>query len=296
MRLLLYNIRYGAGIGRRFHFPLPYIGYLKPVNGNFTKIVEYIKSTAPDIVGLVEADFGSYRVEFQSQVHRIAKALEHEAVYKTKYNTGSLLDHVPVLNKQGNAVLTNRAIRRHHFHYFQDGVKRLIIEVELEDMVIFLVHLSLKYRHRQFQLHDLQQLVAACTKPVVVAGDFNALWGHRELQLFLSATGLETANLQGAASWPSRAPMLELDYIFHSPGIRTRKLTIPPVRLSDHAPLVWDFDILDDAIDFEGKSAEADRWPAAVSLPDPVRFPETAGRIDRCAGRFCGEPARPWPS
>ena len=110
--------------------------------------------------------------------------------------------------------------------------------------MIFLVHLSLKYRHRQFQLHDLQRLVAACTKPVVVAGDFNALWGRREVQLFLSATGLESANLEGAASWPSRAPILELDYIFHSRHIQSRRLTIPQIKLSDHAPLVWDFDIL----------------------------------------------------
>jgi endonuclease/exonuclease/phosphatase family metal-dependent hydrolase len=76
---------------------------------------------------------------------------------------------------------------------------------------------------------------------VVVAGDFNALWGKRELDLFLSATGLVTANQKGTASWPSRAPMLELDYIFHSPYIRTRRLVIPQIKLSDHAPLVWDF-------------------------------------------------------
>ena len=40
MRFLLYNIRYAAGIGRRFHLPLPYSGYLKHTNGNFEKIVE----------------------------------------------------------------------------------------------------------------------------------------------------------------------------------------------------------------------------------------------------------------
>lgn len=244
MRLLLYNIRYGAGTGRRFHLPFPYSGYLKPVNGNFEKIVDYIQSASPDIVGLIEADFGSYRVEYQNQVHRIAETLNHDAIYKTKYNVGSLVGRVPVLNKQGNALLTNRTILQHRFHYFQDGVKRLIIEVELEDMVIFLVHLSLKYRHRQFQLHDLQQLVASSTKPVVVAGDFNALWGQRELDLFLSATELKTANQEGTASWPSRAPMLQLDYIFHSQDIRTRGLAIPQIKLSDHAPLVWDFDIL----------------------------------------------------
>lgn len=248
MRLLLYNIRYGAGTGRRFHFPFPYSGYLKPVNGNFEKILNYIKSASPDIIGLVEADFGSYRVEYRNQAERIANALNHQAVFETKYNVGSLMDRVPVFSKQGNALLTNRKILQRRFHYFQDGIKRLIIEVELEEMVIFLVHLSLKYRHRQFQLHDLQQLIAECSKPVVVAGDFNALWGHRELLLFLLATGLTSANPEGTASWPSRAPVLQLDYIFHSPQITTRNLTIPKIRLSDHAPLVWDFDVEPDSL------------------------------------------------
>jgi endonuclease/exonuclease/phosphatase family metal-dependent hydrolase len=243
MRLLLYNIRYGAGTGRRFHFPFPYSGYLKPVNGNFEKIVNYIKSAQPDIIGLVETDFGSYRVEHKNQAERIAGELGHQAVFESKYNIDSMMGRVPLLNKQGNALLTNRTIQEKRFHYFQDGVKRLIIEVELDDVTIFLVHLSLKYRHRQFQLHDLQCLVAACTKPVIVAGDFNALWGERELQLFLSATGMTSANTHGTASWPSRAPLLQLDYIFHTPQIRTRHFHSPQIRLSDHLPFVWDFEI-----------------------------------------------------
>jgi endonuclease/exonuclease/phosphatase family metal-dependent hydrolase len=243
MRLLVYNIRYGAGIGRQFHFPFPYSGYLKPVNGNFEKIVQYIESVKPDIIGLLETDFGSYRVEFRNQVERIANDLRHTAIYQTKYDVDSFMSRVPLLNKQGNAVLTSRAIKRTRFHYLQDGVKRLIIEVELKDVVLFLVHLSLKYRHRQNQLTDLHPLVADCTKPVIVAGDFNAVRGQRELAQFLSATGLVSANLNGTASWPSRAPMLQLDYIFHSPLIRTTQFQIPRITLSDHMPLLWDFEI-----------------------------------------------------
>jgi endonuclease/exonuclease/phosphatase family metal-dependent hydrolase len=243
MRLLIYNIRYGAGIGRQFHLPFPYSGYLKPVNGNFEKIVQYIKTVEPDIIGLLETDLGSYRVEYCNQVERIARDLNHKAVYQSKYDIDSLVSRVPLLNKQGNAVLTSHPIRRKRFHYVQDGFKRLIIEVEFADVTLFLVHLSLKYRHRQSQLIDLLPLVADCTKPVIVAGDFNAVHGQRELSLFLSATGLISANADGTASWPSRAPMLELDYIFHSPNIRSKQFLIPRIRLSDHMPLLWDFEI-----------------------------------------------------
>lgn len=243
MRLLLYNIRYGAGTGRRFHFPLPYSGYLKPVNGHFEKIIQYIKAASPDIIGLVEADFGSYRVEHCNQAARLANELNHKAIYQTKYETGSLLGRFPLLNKQGNAILTSCEIVNTRFHFLQEGVKRLIIEVELKDLTLFLVHLSLKYRHRQYQLHDLHRLVADCTKPVIVAGDFNAIWGCRELQLFMAATGLVSANTQGRASWPSRAPVLQLDYIFHSPQISSQRFDTPRIKLSDHVPLIWDFEI-----------------------------------------------------
>ena len=243
MRLIVYNIRYGAGIGRHFHLPVPYSGYLKPTNGHFGKIVDFIKSVNPDIIGLIEVDFGSYRVEKFNQAETIARVLNHQVVCKSKYAEASMARMVPVLNKQGNAILTGLPIVDRRFHFFNEGVKRLVIEVELQDVTVFLVHLSLKFRHRQYQLNDLHALITGCDKPVIVAGDFNALWGDRELQLFLAASGLTSANVKSQSSYPSRNPHRELDYIFHSPEIRSTAFQVPQIKLSDHAPLVWDFEI-----------------------------------------------------
>jgi endonuclease/exonuclease/phosphatase family metal-dependent hydrolase len=67
MRFLLYNIRYGAGIGRRFHLPVPYSGYLKRTNGNLHQIIDFVKEVNPDIIGLLEVDSGSYRSEKNNQ-------------------------------------------------------------------------------------------------------------------------------------------------------------------------------------------------------------------------------------
>jgi endonuclease/exonuclease/phosphatase family metal-dependent hydrolase len=119
----------------------------------------------------------------------------------------------------------------------------LVIELELADFTIFLVHLSLKFRHRQYQLQDLHGMVQNVEKPVIVAGDFNVLWGDRELELFLAATGLKSANGQGQPSHPSRAPRRQLDYIFYSPEIVATDFQIPQVKFSDHAPLVCDFKV-----------------------------------------------------
>ena len=244
MRFLLYNIRYAAGIGKKFHFPVPYCGYLKNTNGNLQKIVDFIKPLNPDIIGLIEVDAGSFRSEKNNQAESIAQELQYYHVYQSKYSIDSVAQKVPVLNKQGNAVLTNQEIVSQNFHYFNNGVKRLVIELELEDFSIFLVHLSIKFRHRQYQLQDLHHIVKKIKRPVIVAGDFNVLWGDRELQLFLAATDLRSANSNGQPSHPSRAPRRQLDYIFHSPEIKVTHFQIPQVKFSDHAPLVCDFEMV----------------------------------------------------
>lgn len=243
MKFLLYNIRYAAGIGRHFHFPVPYSGYFKNTNGNMKKILDFIGSVNPDVIGLIEVDGGSFRSKKNNQAEAIAWELQHDHVYRSKYPTASVAQKLPLLKKQGNAILTNQKIVSQKFHYFREGVKRLVIELELTDFSVLLVHLSIKFRHRQYQLQDLHNMVKAVKKPVIVAGDFNVLRGSRELQLFLAATGLKSANSNGQPSHPSRAPRRQLDYIFHSSQIKVTDFEIPQVKFSDHTPLVCEFDI-----------------------------------------------------
>ena len=206
-------------------------------------ILDFIGSVNPDIIGLIEVDAGSFRSKKNNQAEAIAWELQHDHVYRSKYPTSSVAQKLPLLKKQGNAILTNQDIVSQKFHYFREGVKRLVIELELKDFSVFLVHLSIKFRHRQYQLQDLHDMVTAVEKPVIVAGDFNVLWGNRELQLFLAATGLKNANRNGEPSHPSRAPRRQLDYIFHSPEIKITDFQIPQVKFSDHTPLVCEFDI-----------------------------------------------------
>jgi endonuclease/exonuclease/phosphatase family metal-dependent hydrolase len=115
--------------------------------------------------------------------------------------------------------------------------------LELDDVAIFLVHLSLKFRHRQYQLRYLYDLVRKAQKPVIVAGDFNTYWGDHELYLFTQAAGLSSANLRGLPSYPSRSPRKELDFILHSAQIVVNRFEIPDVQFSDHLPLICDFTI-----------------------------------------------------
>jgi hypothetical protein len=65
----------------------------------------------------------------------------------------------------GQRVPRRAARHGERFHYFDTGIKRLIIELELDDVCVFLVHLSLKYRHRQEQLRSLHDLIIGSTSP-----------------------------------------------------------------------------------------------------------------------------------
>ncbi len=241
MRVLLYNIRYATGRGANYHLPLPYAGFFKTTATKLAQISAYIRSVDPDIVALIEVDSGSYRCGWSCQAERLAQDLGYSHVVESKYSNASLAQRVPVLNKQSNALLSRAPIISHRFHYFSEGVKRLVIEVELADAIVFIVHLSLKYRHRHLQLEHLHRLLMHRQKPVIVAGDFNTFGGNRELDLFLAATGLCDSNPEARPSYPSHAPHRQLDFILHSPELEAVKCQVPDIQLSDHVPMIVEF-------------------------------------------------------
>ncbi len=243
LRFLLYNIRYATGHGTSFHLPFPFSGYLKRSGSQLQKIVAFIESVKPDVLGLVEVDGGSFRTDSECQADQIATQLGYQHVIETKYAYDSVAKRMPLLKAQGNAILSNVDIVSHRFHYFDEGVKRLIIQVCTEKLTVFLVHLSLTFRNRQYQLEKLYRLIREVDRPVILAGDFNVLWGQRELDLFLGATGLVSVNPERLPSFPARSPKRELDFIFHSPELKAVNFSIPSVTFSDHSPLVCDFEL-----------------------------------------------------
>ena len=235
MRFVLYNIHYGSGVKGRSFAGLS--------NRNLERIAAFLGELAPDLVGLVEVDLGSYRTGWKNQAQLLAQSLGHYHTHAVKYEETSFWSNLPVLGKQGNAFLARDRIRRETFHFFHRGMKRLVIELELDQVVVYLVHLALGSRARHQQLGALYNLVKKTRKPYVVAGDFNALWGEEEIDLFLAASGLHNANLRSLPTYPSRNPHRHLDFILYSSGIVVRDFRILQVPYSDHLPLVFDFDI-----------------------------------------------------
>ncbi len=235
MRFVLYNIRYATG-SKASHF-------IRLSQKNLQKISGFLRELEPDLVGLIEVDQGSYRMRGKNQVEVLAESLGHYHSHSIKYAEKSLWRHLPILKKQGNAFLARDRIRNETFHYFKHGMKRLVIELELEHVVVYLVHLALGGRARHRQLSALYDLVKKAQKPCIVAGDFNALWGEREIDLFLAATSLKSANIQNLPTFPSQNPRRHLDFVLYSEKVSLREFSIPRVLFSDHLPLVVDFDV-----------------------------------------------------
>ncbi len=234
---MLYNIRYATG--RRIRWA--WFDILRRTTSHLPQFSRFIAACRPDVVGLVEVDMGSYRTGRRNQAEVLASSLGHYHAFQIKYAEKGLFQRLPVLNKQANAFLTRDAIQNLNFHYFDRGLKRLVIELELDFVDMFLVHLAIGFRTRHRQLADLHDLVRMSGKPCVVAGDFNVFAGEREVRLFLNATGLLSANAGHRPTYPSWAPRREIDFVMYSPSLCLKRFRMPRVRLSDHLPMLCDF-------------------------------------------------------
>ncbi len=240
MRFLLYNMCYGTHRNQR-RFPV--LGMLGRTRVHLDEIITFLAEKDPDVIGLVEVDAGSYRSGRKSQADQIADRLGHFHAYCSKYGSNSGWQSIPIYNKQGNAFLAKDTIKQAKYHYFEQGMKKLVIELELEQVTFFLVHLALTYKARTEQIIHLYEMIRETARPYIVAGDFNAFTGEKEIRLLQAASKLESANCRNLPSYPSWRPRRHLDFILHSPEIEVVAFEAPLVQLSDHLPLIIDFEI-----------------------------------------------------
>lgn len=243
MRLVVYNIRYGTGTGLSYHFPVPFSGSFRNSQNRFQDIKKFLNTLNPDIMGLVEVDGGSYRHGGICQAQEMASFMGGESSFTVKYK-GPNITKMPILGSQGNAVISRINSLYSTSHDLERGMKRNALEVSFEDFSLVLVHLPLGKTSRSHQLGKLKNIYMNRKKPMIIAGDYNTLNGSHELDLLLGETGLQNANVAGTPTFPCKRPRKELDFILASPDIRINKFDIPHVDLSDHLPLVCDFDIM----------------------------------------------------
>lgn len=241
MRFLVYNIAYGTGSPGGAHKRLfTTHRYIRTGCIHFDLITEFVKKVNPDVIGLVEADTGSFRTGSVNQVSSLARELKHFHICDTKYGIDSPGRQIPILRNHANAILSAQKETDSTFHFFPNGVKKLIIEAEIDGIIFFIVHLSLRRQTRAMQFEHLMKIVPK-DRPVVIAGDFNTYGGEQELWLLKKTLRLRNANVLTAPTYPSWKPKHQLDFILCSEELEVMSFEIPLVEFSDHLPLIVDF-------------------------------------------------------
>lgn len=243
MRIVFYNIRYGTGSDWNYHFPLPFWGFFRYSSARVNEIAEFLDSLHADIVCLVEVDGGSYRYNKCSQADFLASEEGWTYKFSGKYGTDSLFSRLPILSSQGNAILSQLPIHSCSEKKFSKGIKNTFLEVEFDEFHVILAHLSLGKRAREAQLKEIARYCKQLSKPVILGGDFNLIYGSSELKPLTKGTGFKDVDDKARPTFPSRMPTLRLDYMLIDGDIRIEKVDVPKTCLSDHLPLVCDFSI-----------------------------------------------------
>lgn len=242
IRLLSYNVHRCVGTDRRL---------------DVGRIAAVIAAEEPDIVCLQEVDVGRARTGGVDQAHKIAERLG----MKSRFHAA-----LRVLEEEyGDAILTampERLVKAGPLPGY-DRIPQLEprgalwVEVETESgagLQVLNTHLGLVPREQQIQAAALagpDWLGSPLRRdPMVLVGDMNA--GSRSVVYRTFAASLADAERlrrkggERIATFPSRAPVLRIDHVFLSDGVRVAGMHVPAtplVRLaSDHRPLVVDLD------------------------------------------------------
>ena len=238
MKLLIYNIAYGTGSpGSTAGRLLTSHRYLYTDKEYFDQIVKFIHVANPDVIGLLEADNGSFRTNQVDQAEKLAKQLNHFHICDNKYGLNSPGRIIPLLKNQTNAIVTAANNNPTRFHYFPRGFKKLIIEITINGITLFLVHLSVRKKIRAQQLTFLSTIIPS-GRPIIIAGDFNTFDGPVELDKLITKCNLYNPNIAQQPTYPSWKPKHQLDYILCSNSLQVSSFIIPKIEFSDHLPII----------------------------------------------------------
>ena len=120
--------------------------------------------------------------------------------------------------------------------------KTLVMQVDLPDLMILIVHLPVIRHDRRAQLCELAAAVYNCSKDIIVCGDFNIFNGMDELDTLIRSTDLRVAG-EGVATYPAHRPRFCLDvflYRFAAHKFAPRMYLLDSVA-SDHRPVVLEW-------------------------------------------------------
>ncbi len=254
VKLITYNIEYCEGlVGRWFDYLKFWKIFFPPKKLN-QRLVHALQKIKPDILALIEVDIGSLRARGEDEVRFLEEKLHlQDFVEKVKYPFRGwlkLFHHLPILDKQANALISKFKLQKVKYHVFHEGTKRMVIEATVhcpKPVTLLIAHLALGKRARARQLVELAAIVNSIKNPVILVGDFNTFHGEAEIRKLLQKThlkdkiSLDTKDLHFTE--PAWHPKRRLDYILTSPRIKVKRYSVLKFHFSDHLPLMIEFEV-----------------------------------------------------
>ena len=253
VKLITYNIEYCEGMEGIWYQYLKFWKIFFPPKNLNKQLVAALHKLNPDILALIEVDIGSLRARGKDEVRFLEEKLKlNNFVEKVKYPLKGWLKmfhHVPILNKQANAIISRFPLNDVKYHVFHEGTKRMVIEATVkcpDPITLLAAHLALGKKARAQQIKELIHIVNNIKNPVILMGDFNTFNGEKEIQDLLQKTHLSDLISLDKVSLPFTEPAWHptrrLDYILTSPQIKVKKYSILHFPFSDHLPLMIDFE------------------------------------------------------
>ncbi|MBR2695136.1 MAG: hypothetical protein IKE69_13100 [Thermoguttaceae bacterium] len=232
IRIMTYNIRACRGLNDSFD--------LNPnLSGNVISVLN------PDIAAIQEVDRNNKRSHGTDQIYLLGEMVGLHSYY------GKAIDFAE--GEYGVGALTSEeAISVRTVPLPGKEEPRVLLEVELSDIVLFNTHLSLTYSSRVESAAIINNEISRYDKPIVLTGDFNVSDDTEIDQLF----GKHWTVLSPfEETFPADEPKIRLDFIMiadptnmihvNSPIFQESVLKsfVVPTIASDHRPVYIDLDI-----------------------------------------------------
>lgn len=221
-----------------------------------SRIANVIACARPDIIALQELDVGLTRTGLTDQAQVIAEQLKMNFHFHPSLQMEKGLFGNAILSRYPMHLIRAAGLPTYPHHRQFEKRGALWVEILISDYPIQVIntHLAL---HRRERLLQADLLLGPewlkhpnCHSPVLLCGDFNALPWSRVVRRFgesLIDIQDRAANRPLRGTWPSRFPVLRLDYIFVSPDVRVRNMQVlntPLTRIaSDHLPFMASLEV-----------------------------------------------------
>ncbi|MEO9213616.1 MAG: endonuclease/exonuclease/phosphatase family protein [Caulobacteraceae bacterium] len=245
VRILTYNVHRCVGVDRRL---------------DVGRVAEAIASADPDIVCLQEVDVGRARTGGVDQAHRLAQRLGMVSRFHAALEVEEELYGDAILTALPERPIKAGPLPGHPRIPRLEPRGALMVAIEVapgREVQVINTHLGLVPREQQLQAVALAGPAwlesPERRDPLVLVGDLNATSAslvHRILAARLDDAHARLRRGAGRgriATFPSRAPVLRIDHVLVSAGVRVSRMAAvdtPLTRVaSDHLPLIVDFEI-----------------------------------------------------